>query len=101
MTTGGSSGTGRKSERSKSGSDDEPMTGRLTDILQVLAGLEADSPSRWDADFFTSARVAADAALARFHLEDAETAKLNPVASLHRDPHRVEHRVNGHLGLDL
>src|SRR4030095_6550624 len=101
MTTGGCSGTGRNTERSKSGSDDEPMKGRLTDILQVLAGLETDRAPGRDANFLTSSRVTADATLARFHLEHTETAQLDPVASLHRHAHRIEHRINSYLGLDL
>src|SRR5262245_8933280 len=76
-------------------------TGRLTDILQVFAGLETDSASWWDTNFLTRARVAADTAFARLDLEHAETAQLNPVASLHRHPHRIEHRVDSYLGLDL
>src|SRR5262245_44619174 len=75
--------------------------GRLTDVLQVFAGLEADSAPGRDTNFLTSAWVAADAALARLHLEHAETAQLNPVAPLHRHSHRVEHRVYSYLGLDF
>src|SRR5678816_1802601 len=100
MNTDGCSGTARKTVPSKAGSDDAPIQGRLTDVLQVLAGLEADGAPRWDTNFLTSARVAADTAFARLHLEHAETAQLNPVASLHRDPHRIEHRVDSYLGLD-
>src|SRR4029077_9831446 len=97
----GCSGTARKTERSNSGSDDTPIQGRLTKILEVLAGLETDGATGWDTDFLTSARVAADTALARLHLEHTETAQLNPVASLHRHSHRVEHRIDSYLGLDF
>jgi len=47
------------------------------------------------------ARVTADAALAGFHLEDAEPAQLDTFAALHRGSHRVEDRVDCHLGFDL
>src|SRR5258706_11062046 len=75
--------------------------GRLTDVLKILAGLEADRASRRDAHFLTGPRVAADAALPRLHLEHPEAPELNPVAALHRHAHRIEYRVNGYLGLDL
>src|SRR5262245_33754438 len=77
------------------------MPGRLTDVLQVLTGLEADGTSRWDPNFLACARVAADAALARLHLEHPKPAQLNPVAPLHRHPHRIEYCIDGYLGLYL
>src|SRR2546423_11214928 len=102
MNTCGCSGTGGDAERSMSGKSDEvPIGRRLADVLQVLAGLEANRAAGRDAHFLAGPRVAADAALARLHLEDSEAAELNPVASLHRHAHRVEHRVDGYLGLDL
>src|SRR5205809_5778059 len=74
---------------------------RLSDVLQIFTGLETDGASRRDAHFLARARIAADAALARLHLENAESAELDSLAALHGDPHRVEDRVDGHLGLDL
>src|SRR5207249_10834368 len=65
-------------------------TDRLSDVLEVFAGFEANSPARRNADFLPSARVAADAALAWLHLEDAKAAKFNAFAALHRNPHGVE-----------
>src|SRR5205809_1255880 len=76
-------------------------TKRLSDVLQIFTGLETDRASRRDAHFLAGAGIAADAALARFHLEDPESAKLDSLATLHGDPHRVEHRVDSHLGFDL
>ena len=52
-------------------------------------------------DLGTRARVAPDASLARFHLEHAEAAQFDALAALHPDAHRVEHRIDGNLGLDL
>ena len=75
--------------------------GRLADILEVLAGLESDRAPRGDADFLAGAGVAAYPTLARLHLEDAEPAQFDSFTALHRDAHRVEHRVDGELGLDL
>src|SRR5215204_7208735 len=71
----------------------------LADILKVLARLEPDRAPRGYTDFLAGARVAADAALAGLHLEDAETAQLDSFSALHGNPHGVEHRVHGQLGL--
>src|SRR5690606_1558276 len=65
--------------------------GLLPDILEVLAGLEADGPAGRNADFLTSPRVAADAPLPGLHLEDAEPAQLDAVAALHGEPHGIEY----------
>ena len=75
--------------------------GALTDILEVFTGLEADSPPRRDADFLSGAGVATDAALARFHLEHAKSAKFDTIAALHGEPHRIKYGVDRNLGLDL
>src|SRR5204863_6375466 len=98
MRTGGCSEPGRAAAKSKSGKSDEgvPIKGRLTDILQVLTGFEPDCAPWGDSNFLARSRVAADAALAWLHLEDAEAAELNPVAALHRHPHCIEHRVDGY-----
>src|SRR5213593_3704687 len=74
---------------------------KLADVLEVFARLEADGATRRDAHFLAGAGVTADAALARLHLEDSESAKFDPFAALHGGPHRVEHRVHRNLGLDL
>jgi hypothetical protein len=76
-------------------------TDRLSDVLQVFAGFEANSSAWWDAYFLPGPWVPADAALARFHLEDAEAPKFNPFAALHRDPHRVENGIDRYLGFNL
>src|SRR5215510_13310519 len=61
---------------------------KLSDVLQVFARLETDRPPRRDADFFSRAGVSSDAALARLHLKDAESAQLDSLATLHGGPHR-------------
>src|SRR5437764_13945196 len=76
-------------------------TRRLSDVLQIFTGLEADRASRRDAHFLAGAGIAADTALARLDLEDAESAKLDAFAALHGNPHGVEHGVDGYLGFDL
>ena len=72
--------------------------GRL-DGLQVLAGLEPNGLAGWDGNLFPRPGVAADSGLARFDIEDAESPKLNPIVALKRALHRIEHGVNGSLGL--
>src|SRR5690349_10218111 len=74
---------------------------RLPDVLQIFTRLEPDGTARRDADFLARAGIAPDAALARLHLEDPESAKLDPFAPLHGHAHRVEHGVHRHLSLDL
>src|SRR5262245_54553459 len=71
------------------------------DILEVLPGLEPDCSSRRDANLLTRSGVPADPTLAGLDLENAEPAELDSLATLHRQPHRVEHGVHRHLGLDL
>src|SRR5690606_14512710 len=72
-----------------------------SDVLEILAGLEANGAAGRDTDFFPGPGIPADAALARLHLEDAETAELDSLATLHREPHRVEDSIDCNLGLDL
>jgi len=76
-------------------------TDRLSDVLQVFAGFEANSSPWWDADFLPGSRISADAALAGLHLEHAEAAKFNALSALHRDSHRIEDSVDRYLGLNL
>src|SRR5687767_811007 len=58
------------------------------DVLEILAGLEADRPAGRDADFLAGSWVTADPPLPRLHLEHAEAAQLDPFAALHRKAHR-------------
>src|SRR5688572_26524724 len=81
--------------------DVEPMSGPLTDILEVLAGLEADGAAGWNADFLAGPGIAADPALPGLDLEYAKSAQLDAVPALHRQPHGVEYGVHRHLCLDL
>jgi hypothetical protein len=48
--------------------------------LQFLAGLEAHRFARRDADFLAGAGIAADAGLARAHVENAKAAKLDALS---------------------
>src|SRR5205823_3750962 len=73
----------------------------LADVLEIFAGLEANGPPWRNANFFPGPRVAADAALAGFHLEHAEATELDALAPLHGGPHRVEYRIDRHLSFHL
>jgi hypothetical protein len=73
----------------------------LSDILQIFTGLEANRPSRRDANFFACPGIPSDASFAWFHLEDAKASQLDAVTTLHRQTHRVEHGIDRNLGLDL
>src|SRR5215472_9950042 len=44
----------------------------LTQVLEVLAGLESDRPTGRDSDFLACSGIASDSALAGFHLKDPE-----------------------------
>src|SRR5262245_34993792 len=94
-----------RSELSRAGSNEDRVLASsgvpLADVLKIFARLEPDCPARRNAHFFSGARVAADAALARLHLKDTEPTELDTFAALHGGPHRIEDRVNGHLGLHL
>jgi hypothetical protein len=48
--------------------------------VQLLAWFKADSLARSDGDLGSRPRIAADARLARPHVEDAETAQFDPVS---------------------
>src|SRR5688572_4758714 len=72
-----------------------------SDVLEVLARFEADGAAGGNPHFLAGAWVTADPALPRLHLEHAESAQLDPLAALHGDSHRLEYRIDRHLGLDL
>jgi hypothetical protein len=74
---------------------------RLSNVLQILAGLETDGPSGRDAHFFARARIATDTALSRLYLEHTKPAQLDPITTLHRETHRIEDGVYGHLSFDF
>ena len=46
----------------------------LPDVLEILGGLEADGPARWDPDLLARAGIATDAPFARLDLEYPEPA---------------------------
>lgn len=71
--------------------------------LKFLARLESHGFPRRDADLLPSARVAADAGLARLHVENAEAAKLDPFSPPQRVLHGFEdgfHRLLGFRSSD-
>jgi hypothetical protein len=67
-------------------------------IPQMLAGFEAHRLARGDDHFDAGLGVAADAALAVAHLEDAETAQLDALTAAEGGLHRVEDRLDGLRG---
>ena len=78
-----------------------PIGGLLPDILEVLAGLEANRSARRDANFLARPWVASDAALAGLHLKDPESAQLDAIPALHGQTHGVEYGVNRDLSFDF
>src|SRR6186997_2822681 len=73
----------------------------LPEVLEVLARLEADRASGGNLHFLARPWVAADPALARLHLEDAEPPQLDPLPAHHGVLHRLEDRFHRHFGLHL
>jgi hypothetical protein len=66
--------------------------------LQFLAGLEADSLARRDTNLLSSARVAADAGLARLYVKYAEAPELDTLTAAKSVLHSFEdgfHRLFG------
>ena len=66
--------------------------------LQFLAGLEANSFAGRDANLLSRAGVAADAGLARLHIEYAEAAELDAFAAAQRVLHGLEDGFHGLFG---
>jgi hypothetical protein len=67
--------------------------------LQFLARFEAHRFSRGDTDFFTGARIAADAGLAGLDAEDAEAAQFDALAAAQGGLEGFEHGLDGLFGL--
>jgi hypothetical protein len=65
--------------------------------LQVFAGLEAYSLSRWDIHFRAGAGVPADTCLPRFHREHAKAPQFNPIVGFKGILHAVENGVDSLL----
>src|ERR1700676_1586079 len=63
--------------------------------LQFLAGLEAHRFAWRDADFLASTRIAADAGLARAHVEHTEAAQLDSFPFAKRTLHRSKDGFDG------
>src|ERR1700722_12116007 len=73
----------------------------LVDRLQLLARLEPNCFARRNRNFSASARITADAGLARSHVEDAKAPQLIAIALLQRPPHALENGFDSELGLGL
>ncbi len=84
----------------------EPMRETLilapdTQLLKVFSRFETDGTTRRDPYFLTCSWISTDTTLARFDLKDTKTTELDSFASLHRQPHRIKHRVHCNLGLNF
>jgi hypothetical protein len=66
--------------------------------LELFAGFEADGFAGRDADFFASARVAADAGFAGLNAEDAEAAEFDALAAAESLFQRIKDGFDGLLG---
>src|ERR1700692_1464011 len=71
----------------------------ISERLQFLAGLEAHRFAWWNADFLAGARIAANAGLARAHVEHAEAAQLDSFPFAERILHRSKNSFDGLFGL--
>src|ERR1700682_99460 len=69
--------------------------------LQFFAGFEANRFPGRDGDFFTSARVAAYATLARLNDKDSETAQFDALAARQCLLHRMKKGVHRLFGFHL
>jgi flavin reductase (DIM6/NTAB) family NADH-FMN oxidoreductase RutF len=65
--------------------------------LELFTGFETDGFAGRNRYFCASSGVASDTGFARFHIEDAETAKFNAVSVLERFLHVLENGLDGHL----
>jgi hypothetical protein len=75
-----------------------PHDGRNWQRLEFLARLEAHSLAGRDVDLLSGARVASNARLARFDVEDAEAAQFDALSSAERILHSVEDSFDRLLG---
>src|SRR5271169_5135170 len=66
------------------------LHGDSRERLEFLAWLEAHSLTGRDVDLLSGARVAADARLARFDVEDAEAAQFDALSTAERILHGFE-----------
>jgi len=69
--------------------------------LQLFPGFESNRFAGRDRHLGSSARVATDAGLARPHVEDSKSSKLNAFAATESALHTFENGFNGHLRLSL
>ena len=68
------------------------------DALEFFAGFEADGFAGGNADFFSGARVAADAGFAGLDAEDAEAAEFDALAAAESLLKRIKNRFDSLLG---
>src|SRR5579863_7309774 len=73
--------------------------GGSSERLQFLAGLEAHGFAGRDADFLAGARIAADAGLARAHVEYSEAPQLDTLALAERIFHCSKDGFDGLFSL--
>ena len=66
--------------------------------LQFLTGLKSNGFAGRNANLLAGPWVAADAGLARFHIKNAESAKLDAVAATQGILHCLEDRLHGLFG---
>jgi len=66
--------------------------------LKFFAGLEPDGFARRNAHLLAGPGIPADAGLARFHIKNAESAKLDAVAATQGILHCLEDRLHGLFG---
>ena len=69
------------------------------ETLQFFAGFEAHGFARRDVDLFASARIAADAGLARLDTENAEAAEFDALTLAESGLERLEDGLHGLLRL--
>src|ERR1700722_1154564 len=66
--------------------------------LEFFSRLEAHGFAGWNAYLLSGARVAADAGLARLHVEDAKAAKFDTFSAAERVFHGLENGLDGLFG---
>lgn len=71
----------------------------LLDRLQFFSGLEAYGFAGGNGDFRSSARISANAGLARTHIEYTKAPQFDAIAISERALHALENGFDGHLSL--
>jgi hypothetical protein len=79
--------------------NEEARSEKILESLQFLAGLEAYGFSGRNADFLAGARIAADAGLARAHVEHTEAPQFDSFAFAESVLHGFKDGLDGLFGL--